>query len=241
MSLKIIKGNLFTSNCQTLVNTINCVGVMGAGIALEFRLRYPQMYTRYVEICQQKLIDIGKLWLYKSDDHWILNFPTKKHWKKPSKLEFLELGLQKFVDTYREKEIISIAFPLLGTHNGGLPQNESLEIMNRYLGQCELSIEIYIYDPNAPDDIFSNLKIAFLSLSEREIVELTGLGKAYIKKVNQVMLDESICNLSKFLSTEGIGITTVQKSLLLLQKFHPIISPTAIWDKDKIRAKFITM
>ncbi len=225
MSLKIIKGNLFTSNCQTLVNTVNCVGVMGAGIALEFRLRYPEMYARYVDICKQSSMEIGKLWLYKDDHRWVLNFPTKQHWKKPSKLEFLELGLQKFVNTYREKEITSIAFPLLGTQNGGIHQNESLEIMNKYLSQCELPIEIYMYDTNAPDDIFSNLKITFSSLSEREIVELTGLGKTYIKRVKQAMLDESICNLSKFLSTEGIGITTVQKTLLLLPNFHPTILP----------------
>jgi O-acetyl-ADP-ribose deacetylase (regulator of RNase III) len=225
MSLKIIKGNLFTSNCQTLVNTVNCVGVMGAGIALEFRLRYQEMYTYYVEICNQNLMDIGKLWLYKCDKHWVLNFPTKKHWKKPSKLEYLELGLQKFVDTYIEKEITSIAFPLLGTQNGGIPQEQSLEIMNRYLGECELPIEIYIYDPHAPDDIFNELKTVFLSLSDREILEVTGLGKTYIKKVKQAMQEESICNLSKFLSTKGIGITTVQKSLLLLQKFYPTILP----------------
>ncbi|MEA5517039.1 macro domain-containing protein [Nodularia sp. UHCC 0506] len=225
MSLKIINGNLFTSNCQTLVNTVNCVGVMGAGISLEFRLRYPEMYARYVKICEQNLMEIGKLWLYKSVQHWVLNFPTKQHWKKPSKLEFLELGLQKFVDTYIEKDIISIAFPLLGTQNGGIPQRESLEIMKRYLGECELPIEIYIYDPNAPDDIFSDLKSVFLSLSDREIIEVTSLGTAYIQKVKQAMQDESICNLSKFLSTKGIGITTVQKSLLLLQKFYPTILP----------------
>lgn len=218
MSIKIIQGNLFNSTCQTLVNTINCVGVMGAGIALEFRLRYPEMYTRYVEICQQDLIDIGKLWLYKSDQRWILNFPTKRHWKKPSRLEFLELGLQKFVDTYKEKEISSIAFPLLGTQNGGIPQNQSLEMMQKYLEQCELPIEIYIYTPNVPDDTFSILRKSFLSLSEVEILAITGLSKTYVKKVRQVMENEGICNLSQFLSIEGIGMTTVQKTLLLLQK-----------------------
>ncbi|MCC5654200.1 macro domain-containing protein [Nostoc sp. XA013] len=225
MTLKIINGNLFTSNCQTLVNTVNCVGVMGAGIALEFRLRYPDMYARYIRICNDNLMEIGKLWLYKSGQHWILNFPTKQHWKKPSKLEFLELGLQKFVDTYVEKEITSIAFPLLGTQNGGIPQDKSLEIMDKYLSKCELSIEIYIYDPNVPDDIFNHLKIIFLSLSDGEIVEVTGLGKAYIKNIKQIMQNEHICNLSKFLSMKGIGIVTVEKALLLLRKFSPDILP----------------
>ncbi len=194
---------------------------MGAGIALEFRLRYPEMYTRYVEICSSNLMDIGKLWLYKSNQHWVLNFPTKKHWKKPSQIEFLELGLQKFVDTYIEKKITSIAFPLLGTQNGGIPENQSLEIMNLYLHKCELPIEIYIYDSHAPDDIFISLKTIFLSLSEKEIIEITSLGKAYIKRVKQVMKNDDICNLADFLSKSGIGITTVKKTLLVIQKFDP--------------------
>jgi O-acetyl-ADP-ribose deacetylase (regulator of RNase III) len=217
MSLKIIKGNLFTSKCKTVVNTINCVGVMGAGIALEFRLRYPEMYESYVEICKNKLIDIGKLWLYKYEQKWILNFPTKKHWKQPSEVLFLELGLQKFVDTYVEKRITSIAFPLLGTQNGGIPEEKSLEVMKKYLGQCDLPIEIYIYNPDSPDNIFTELKSTFFSLSEEELIEVTGLGKAYLKKVKKVMEDESICSLSRFLSTNGIGVTTVEKTLLLLK------------------------
>lgn len=217
MSLDIIKGNLFTSNCQTLVNTVNCVGVMGAGIALEFRLRYPQMYERYVEICNSNLLDIGKLWLYKSEHRWVLNFPTKKHWKRASKIEFLQLGLQKFVDTYKEKGITSIAFPLLGTLNGGIPENKSLEIMTKHLYKCDdIKIEIYIYEPNSPDDIFLNLKARFTSLSEKEIVDLTGLGKTYLARVKEVMQNENICSLSQFLSVKGIGITTVEKTLLVL-------------------------
>ncbi len=218
MSLDIIKGNLFTSNSQTLVNTVNCVGVMGAGIALEFRLRYPQMYERYVEICNSHLLDIGKLWLYKSEHRWVLNFPTKKHWKRASKIEFLQLGLQKFVDTYKDKGITSIAFPLIGTLNGGIAENESLQVMTKYLYKCDdINVEIYIYDPSSPDDIFLNLKTSFLSLSDKEIVNLTGLGKTYLARVKEVMQDNSIYSLSQFLSVKGIGITTVEKTLLVLK------------------------
>src|SRR5690554_3048314 len=110
MAAKVIIGNIFSSDCQTLVNTINCVGIMGAGIALEYRLRYPEMYDRYVQLCSDSKIDIGKLWIYKSD-RWILNFPTKKHWKDPSRIEYLESGLEKFRDTYLNKGITSVAFP----------------------------------------------------------------------------------------------------------------------------------
>ena len=76
--IDIIEGNIFTTKCQVIVNTVNCVGVMGAGLALECRLRYPDMYSLYVDLCNVNKIDIGMLWLYSSTEPWILNFPTKK-------------------------------------------------------------------------------------------------------------------------------------------------------------------
>lgn len=145
MSVKVVQGDMFKSSAQTLVNTINCVGAMGKGIALEFKKRYPAMYDRYRQLCKDGLIQTGKLWLYKADDgKWVLNFPTKQHWRNPSKVEYIEQGLDKFVKTYKEKGIISIAFPMLGCSNGGLDKNEILPIMQKYLEQCDdLDVEIY--------------------------------------------------------------------------------------------------
>ena len=126
--IKTYKGNLFSSSCQTIVNTVNCVGIMGAGIALEYRLRYPKMYKKYVEYCKTGLIKIGSLWLYKhSDEKWVLNFPTKTHWKYPSKTEYLLMGLDKFIDSYEQKGITSVAFPILGSEKGGLPKPYKLD------------------------------------------------------------------------------------------------------------------
>ena len=81
MSIEVITGNIFTSTCQTIVNTVNCVGVMGAGIALECRFRYPEVHKKYISLCNENKIEIGLLWVYKSPKRWVLNFPTKKHWK----------------------------------------------------------------------------------------------------------------------------------------------------------------
>ena len=150
MSIKYIKGDIFSSKCQTLVNAVNCVGVMGKGIALEYKLRYPKMYLEYREHCKNNLIKIGSLWLYTKQENspWVLNFPTKFHWRNPSKIEWIELGLRKFVDTYEKKGITSIAFPLLGTHNGGLDKQTVLSLMYEYLGKCNIEIEIYEYDLN---------------------------------------------------------------------------------------------
>ena len=142
--LTVLKGDLFQSEAQTIVNTINCVGAMGKGIALEYKKKYPEMYAKYVSLCKNKQISIGKLWLYKTDTKWILNFPTKDDWRNPSKIEYLVLGLDKFVATYKDKGITSIAFPLLGANNGGLDPKLSLDIMCRYLK--DLDIDVYIYD-----------------------------------------------------------------------------------------------
>lgn len=137
-------GNIFESDTQTMVNTVNCVGVMGKGLALQVKKRYPSMFNAYEQICKEGLLDIGKLWLYKTDHRWILNFPTKYDWRQPSKEEYLEMGLQKFLDSYKNKGITSVAFPLLGASNGGLDPDVSLKIMRRYLDQCEIPVFIYL-------------------------------------------------------------------------------------------------
>lgn len=169
--IKIIKGNIFTTNCKTIVNTINCVGAMGAGIAYECRLRYPLMYDRYLELCKEKKLNIGMLWIYKSEEKWIMNFPTKYHWKYDSKEEYLEKGLQKFLETYKEKGITSIAFPLLGASNGGISEDVSIAIMKKYLEQCDIDIEIYHYDPLAYDDKFLHFKTLWNNIPEIELAQ----------------------------------------------------------------------
>lgn len=143
MSAQIIVGDLFKSDAQTIVNTVNCVGVMGKGIALEYKKLYPEMYVKYKELCDKKRFNIGQLWLYKTKEKWVLNFPTKLHWRDPSKLEYLELGLKKFMEEYKNKEIKSIAFPLLGASNGGIDPDVSLQIMRKYLDECDIPVYIY--------------------------------------------------------------------------------------------------
>lgn len=147
LTLTIINDrNIFDSQCQTIVNTINCVGVMGKGIALEMKKRYPEMFDKYKDYCDKGLIDVGKLWLYKhSDEKWILNFPTKKHWKNKSEYEYIESGMIKFLETYKERGIKTIAFPMLGCSNGGLDKDIVIQIMTKYLIQCtDLIVEIYV-------------------------------------------------------------------------------------------------
>ena len=153
--IKKIKGNIFNTNCQTLVNTVNCIGVMGKGMALECKLRFPEMFIKYKDSCDKKLFKPGYLQIYKNSKPWILNFPTKIHWKDPSKIEYLEEGLKKFQDEYLNKNIKSIAFPLLGASLGGLSEELVYKTMTKYLEPLNnIDIEIYEYDYMASDNLF---------------------------------------------------------------------------------------
>lgn len=137
--------SLLESRAQTLVNAVNTVGVMGKGLAHEFKLRNPTMFERYREICKQGLLDIGKLWLWKGSRQWVLNFPTKRSWKQPSKLEYIEAGLKKFVQEYEERGIREIAFPRLGCGNGGLDWEDVRPLMERYLKHLPITVFIHDY------------------------------------------------------------------------------------------------
>ena len=136
--------SILTSQAQTVVNTVNTVGVMGKGLASAFKARYPDMFKAYRKLCKEQRLDIGQLWLWKGSDQWVLNFPTKKQWRKPSKLSYIEAGLQKLADQYEQRGIREIAFPRLGCGNGGLNWDDVRPLMERYLRS--LPIPVYIHD-----------------------------------------------------------------------------------------------
>lgn len=196
---------------QTIVNTVNCFGIMGAGLALECKYRYPDMFIRYKEICDKKLLDIGKLYLYKTHQKWILNFPTKYHWKYETKPEYLERGLKKFLETYRVKGIESIAFPLLGAHNGGLTKEYSLDLIEKYLKDIDILVEVYQFDPNAPDDLFEKFKKAFQSTNLSALKKMTGLKDDKIAKLIEIFSSDEIRNMGQLINYKGIGESTLEK------------------------------
>jgi len=224
--IEIKKGNIFTTKCHTIVNTVNCVGVMGAGIAYEFKLRFPEMFEKYKSYCDAGLIKIGNLWIYKltkNDNEmyeYILNFPTKTHWKYQSKEEYLEKGLQKFVDTYKEKGILSIAFPLLGASKGGIDEEISIKIMKKYLEKVDINVEIWKFDPNAKDDLYEEFKDKFLNLDETIIKEQSKLRIDLIRKIKNALHRDDIHCMSGLLRVKGIGDVSLQKSFQFIKDFE---------------------
>jgi O-acetyl-ADP-ribose deacetylase (regulator of RNase III) len=149
MQLHYVKGDIFESQAHVIVNPVNCRGVMGAGLALAFKQKYPDMFTVYQQECRAKKLAIGHPTLYRASKPWILNFPTKDHWRLPSKLEYIEEGLQFLVANYQNEGIKSIAFPKLGTQNGRLSWEEVGPLMAKYLSQLNVPVYVYITDGDA--------------------------------------------------------------------------------------------
>jgi O-acetyl-ADP-ribose deacetylase (regulator of RNase III) len=122
--IEIAKGNLLNQKVEALVNTVNCVGVMGKGIALQFKNAFPNNYKLYEQACKKGDVQIGKMFVTATgsifNPRFIINFPTKKHWKELSKLEYIREGLINLVEFVQTNEISSVALPPLGCGNGGL-------------------------------------------------------------------------------------------------------------------------
>lgn len=142
--IEIKCGDIFESQAQTLVNTVNCVGVMGKGIALLFKRRYPYMFQDYVRRCKNNLVQPGIPYHYTDAfGNSIVNFPTKNHWRSPSYIEDIIKGLDFFVTHYKEWGIESVAFPPLGCGNGGQEWRIVGRIMYEKLSKIDIPVEIY--------------------------------------------------------------------------------------------------
>ena len=141
-----VQGDIFSSSAQVITNTVNCVGAMGAGIALEFKKRFPEMYADYKSKCDQNQVRPGTPYLWESDQVQILNFPTKRHWQENSYLEDIETGLKYLSENYQSMGIQTLALPPLGCGLGGLQWNDVKNLIERYLGEIS-DLEVFVYEP----------------------------------------------------------------------------------------------
>ncbi|ANV82931.1 hypothetical protein AWQ21_00065 [Picosynechococcus sp. PCC 7003] len=201
------QNTVFDIKAQTIVNTINCVGVMGGGLALEFKLRFPEMHQDYLLKCQRQQFVTGEPQIYKESKPWILNFPTKRHWKFPSKLSWIKEGLQYFQNEYKDMGIKSIAFPRLGCDRGGLSWDIVHEVMLDYLSLVDIDVFICLDKEPASSGVEAQMiesvkNTKFLrdvvSLNEksienirgniefkrfRDIAKIRGIGKKTYEKI----------------------------------------------------------
>ena len=227
MAYKEVSGNIFNTKAMAVVNTVNCVGAMGKGIALDFKLRFPEMFKEYQRICFQHLLKPGQILPYKKSSPIILNFAIKDDWKDPSKIEWIEETLQKFVDNYKKLGITSIAFPWMGAMNGGLPIEVIKELTRKYLSSLDdIDIEVYDFDPNVPCELYRSLQEIVFSekfkLSELEV--LSNIKSRYWIKIIDAVNDpntKSINNLCHYIvnGKRIIGKTNIERLFIFLTMY----------------------
>jgi len=206
MAYREYSGNLFNSEAQTLVNTVNCVGAMGKGVALEFRRRFPEMYEDYRARCQHGELRPGGILLYKGCEPWILNVAVKDHWRLPSRLPWVESCLRSFSDSYLRMGITSIAFPWIGAMNGGLPWPEVHQLMRRYLmGLPSVEIEVVEFDPSVPDRLFLHLRDALWQLSPNDIAIGAGITRRAATLVVESIRTDAANSLAELCACEGLS------------------------------------
>jgi O-acetyl-ADP-ribose deacetylase (regulator of RNase III) len=147
------EGNLLDAKAEALVNTVNTVGVMGKGIALMFKEAFPENFREYADACKNKEIRVGRVFVTERHNwvggpKWIVNFPTKQHWRNPSKLEWIKDGLQDLKKFLVENNVRSIALPPLGSGNGGLDWQNVKPLIEEVLGTLP-GVDVTVYEPTA--------------------------------------------------------------------------------------------
>lgn len=178
--LEFVKGDFFDFDADVRINTVNCVGVMGAGVALAFKKKYPEMFREYARQCKEKEIAPGKPTVWKQGDMFskgieIINFPTKNHWRNPSEYEYIEDGLIWLSNYLKNKEGLTITLPALGCGHGGLDWERVKRLILKYLEKT--SNNILVFEPEASKKAGKNR-----SITPDKISELKNLGVSLVRK-----------------------------------------------------------
>ncbi|MBU1329567.1 MAG: macro domain-containing protein [Gammaproteobacteria bacterium] len=208
--IRVLIGDMFQSDAKTLVNTVNCVGVMGKGVALEFKKRWPKLMEDYADRCRKKQVKPGTPYIYTDIfGASIVNFPTKDHWRSASRYSDIEKGLEIFVEKYKTWNVTSVAFPPLGCGNGGLEWEIVGPLMYKMLSKVDIPVEIF-----APFGTpATQLTAEFLSPSQHRLFNEVGHKGTRDKKFNPnwlVML-EVMDQLERQPYAPKVGRTIFQK------------------------------
>ncbi|AMO70065.1 appr-1-p processing domain-containing protein [gamma proteobacterium BDW918] len=176
--IKFTSGDILRADAEAIVNTVNCVGVMGRGIALQFKKAWPDNFKDYAAACKQNEVKPGSMFIVETgqlaNPKYIINFPTKRHWRGASKIEDVELGLNALSRDIKELGIKSIAIPPLGSGLGGLDWGDVRQVIEATLSDLG-DVEILVYEPNgAPenDKMAQNRKVPKMTAGRAVLIEL---------------------------------------------------------------------
>ena len=181
--LELTRGDILKADAEALVNTVNCVGVMGRGIALQFRKAFPENFKAYKSTCDKKRLHPGMMFVcdlnHFQNPRYIVNFPTKRHWKGKSKIEDIESGLEALVEEVNKRNIRSIAIPPLGCGLGGLSWNQVKPMIQKAFGALP-DVHVFLYEPAgapAAEDMVKEKKAPNMTVGR---AALLGLMSRYL-------------------------------------------------------------
>ena len=153
--IELTRGNILTADAEALVNTVNCIGLMGKGIALQFKKAFPDNFKAYEAACRRKEVQPGHMFVFTIgqmfNPRFIINFPTKRHWRGKSRYEDIETGLEALVQEVQERKIRSIAIPPLGSGLGGL-QWERVKPMIEKAFATMPEVQVKLFEPKGSPD-----------------------------------------------------------------------------------------
>lgn len=178
MTVERGQGNLLTAEVDALVNTVNTEGVMGKGLALQFKKAFPDAFSEYERACRDGKVVIGRMQVVRrlTSPRFIINFPTKKHWRNPSKLEYVQAGLTDLVAKIRELQISSIAIPPLGCGNGGLRWSDVRPLIATAFASLP-DVRVVVFEPNEgplPNEVIDRRQRPTMTPSRAAVFALMG-------------------------------------------------------------------
>ena len=184
--IELTQGDILNANAEALVNTVNCVGIMGRGIALQFRKAFPENFKAYETACKSQHVQPGKMFVHDLNrlynPRFIINFPTKRHWKSKSRIEDIKAGLLDLIKVIQQQQIRSIAIPPLGCGLGGLNWEEVRPLIVEAF-EAVPEIAVFLFEPaGAPQAIamVRENKIPNMTLGR---AALLGLMRRYLAAV----------------------------------------------------------
>ncbi|MGG3838074.1 macro domain-containing protein [Paenibacillus thiaminolyticus] len=222
-------GDLLKSDTEALVNTVNCEGFMGKGIAYQFKLQFPDNNKDYIKACQTGNLKIGKLHYTVEQGKIIINFPTKDKWRAKSKITYIEKGLDALVDLIEQLNIKSISIPPLGSGNGGLVWGEVKPLIERKLESVALKTDVFIYEPSQ-NYISRPTNEPKLSVSALVLMEI----KNHLQKFNNLRLQKAafmvdILSKNKYFKFQkhlygpyDNSITIISRNIKAFQLYHNV-------------------
>lgn len=171
------RGDILKEDAEALVNTVNCVGVMGRGVALQFKKAFPENFKAYAAACRRNEVQPGKMFVFETgqfNPRYIINFPTKRHWRAKSRMEDIKSGLDALVETIREYEIRSVALPPLGSGLGGLEWEDVREQIESALAKLT-DVQTVVFEPDgapASEKMVHQMEGPVMTAGRATLVEL---------------------------------------------------------------------